>query len=815
MPFAPHHRVVIPVALSLLAAVSAAIAATTPSAPAVCTGGSSLGTFELLVRPFTAGSPLPLKSVAEIGGGARLIWNPEHLVNQAAKRGEVTAVLLPATDGDLILTLEPRKADARTEWQLPERPQVIALIYGPQGLSEGKIKSLVTHNSELLHQLAAYAEQSSEVESLVQELATAEASGASTDAVFQGISSKYGVSATKLNAAGTSDQQAALLLKAVLPTTTAYDPLSAESAQVVQTGGLAASVAGLFFGNPVALAAGGAALFQNLKTSLFPNTEFRSAFTEAAAKDGLMLCTKNQAPKAKTRIAYLWAYRAPEVHKPAVTFIGTPHLPLGSKSSVPVKLGNGSSAKDLDLAREWKLAPASGGAAIPVTVEPAAAGALEIDLSKTKAAAGDYHLDAAWDWDTLTVAGTLHLHPYGDFAHATMAPAERDKLFQGNGDNDVAVTLSGTDFEFLEKVQMQSTARNAKPAEVDFTLPEGKRGGPQNSVTVNLDTSKPGAYKLLLAQSDGVSHTVPVTVLPPTPKISNLPIRLNVAEEREPIHLQGAGLDRLESVTTEAGVITGAPESSGWSGEIVMKTGLGKGRRFALLLKVKGLANPLTVPDAIEMVGPRPQIVSVQKSAAGSLGIDIAADELPAGIDAGLVITVNHLENSVRPRLDLGCHGGEVRQALTLSPSEPAHGAILTFAGPGALYLSLDPGVVGYAGCHLEATVILQPEGRSDPFPLGRVIRIPRLDQFSLTTDKVGDTSYAGILEGRDLDVIDKVGWDAQNGVPVSAIPAPDAGNPTRQTLRVVLPWPAPAPHAPLYVWLRGEQAGRKTTVTY
>jgi hypothetical protein len=35
------------------------------------------------------------------------------------------------------------------------------------------------------------------------------------------------------------------------------------------------------------------------------------------------------------------------------------------------------------------------------------------------------------------------------------------------------------------------------------------------------------------------------------------------------------------------------------------------------------------------------------------------------------------------------------------------------------------------------------------------------------------------------------------------------------QSLRVVLPWPAPGPHAPLYVWLRGEPQGRKTSVTY
>ena len=79
-------------------------------------------------------------------------------------------------------------------------PQVIALIFGPQGLSEGRIKSLVTRNRDLMRQLADYAEQSSQVESLMQELANAEQSGSSTDAVLKGFSSQYAVNPQKLNA---------------------------------------------------------------------------------------------------------------------------------------------------------------------------------------------------------------------------------------------------------------------------------------------------------------------------------------------------------------------------------------------------------------------------------------------------------------------------------------------------------------------------------------------------------------------------------------------------------------------------------------
>ncbi|MGH9646646.1 MAG: hypothetical protein ACRD4E_07505, partial [Bryobacteraceae bacterium] len=668
-------------------------------------------------------------------------------------------------------------------------------------------------NQELLKQLANYAEQSSQVESLVQELADAEQSGGGADAALKGFSSQYGVDLPRLNTKTPSDQQAVLLLKTLLPASSAYDPLAARSVQVQQSGGLAASVAGLFFGNPVGLAAGGAALFQNLKTVMFPNTEFRSAFALAADKDSMALCTKNPAPKSKTRTAYLWAYSTPQIKKPVVALAGAPHLPIGSKSTVALKFGKDSVNSELARARDWRLTPLAGGTPVPVSVRSVSEGVLEIDLSKTSAPAGDYQLAATWDWDPLSVAGTLHLHPYGDFTRVTVVPGKRDRLVEGNG--RVAVNLSGADFEFLEKVAFATSVEAGPPAEVAFTLPLGKRVGPQSSVTVNVDAAKRGAYRLLLTQSDGVTHEVPITILSPNPKISNLPIRVNMGEIREAIRLQGTGMDRIEAASTDAGEVSGGPDSHGWSGELSLKTGLSKGQRFPLLLKVQGLDSPVAVPDAIQIVGPRPRVLSVRKSMASALGIEIGADELPAGTTAGLVLTVDHLRDSSRPRLQLDCESGELRQALTLAPGEPSGGASLTFAGAGALYLSVDPGMVGYAECRLAATVLMDPEGRSDQFVLGRVIRVPHLDKFTLTTEKVGDSSYAGILEGRDLDVIEKAGWDAQHGVPFESIPTPIPGDPARQTLRLVLPWPAPSPHAPLYVWLRGEQSGRKTAIAY
>jgi len=782
------------------------------AAPVGCAGSATLGTFQLSIRPFTQGAPLPLKSVAAVPAGSRLIWNPAHLRLPPSNSAEVTLIEVPANDG-VLLTMEPRKASERAEWQLLQRPKVIALVYGPQGLSEGKLQSLVTRNQDLLRELADYAEQSSEVEQLVQELADAEQSHAGADTALKGVSAEYGVSAQKLSDTSGSGQQASLLLNALLPAASNYDPLAAQSTQVMQTGGLAASVASLFFGNQIALAAGGAALFSNLKTILFPNTEFRSAFVQSSAKDNLALCTKTQGAKLKTRAAYLWAYRVPQLTKPSFALARSPNLALGIQSTVELKPTKDGATKDLAYARDWRLVSHAGGGAfsVPVTFTPA--GTLEVDLSKSKLPVGDYELGYTWDWDSAMVQGTVHVHPAEDFSHITLTAKEHDKLIQGSG--IVTVELSGPDFEFLEKATIEGSGRGAKPAETDFHLPLGKRAGPQNVVAFDIDTAKEGTYTLALAQADGVIRKVPIAVLPPNPKVSNLPLRLNTGESRQPICLKGTGVDRLEAVTSEAGEITGAADADDWSGEIRLKAGLKRGQSFALVLKVKGLDNPLTLSNAIEIVGTRPQIQSMQKSLPGAFGVEIAADELPAGMLVGFALNLDRAHNSSFPRLDLGCESGELRRELTLTAGTSVAGASLTSAGPGALYLSVDPGAVGYPGCKLSATVAVEPDGRSAPYILGRVIRVPRLDKFALTGEKVGDASYAGTVDGHDLDVIEKVGWDAANGLPVDAIPTPVPGEHPSQNLRVVLPWPAPGPHAPLYIWLRGESQGRKTSVSY
>jgi hypothetical protein len=113
------------------------------------------------------------------------------------------------------------------------------------------------------------------------------------------------------------------------------------------------------------------------------------------------------------------------------------------------------------------------------------------------------------------------------------------------------------------------------------------------------------------------------------------------------------------------------------------------------------------------------------------------------------------------------------------------------------------------------ASLLTANSGDSAPVKLGVIVRLPKIESFQLTGDKADGNAFYGALKGEDLEGIEKVGWDANTGTPVEAIPAPVAGGGSEQILRVAVPWPAPAPHAPLYIWLRGEQSGRATTVRW
>ena len=54
-----------------------------------------------------------------------------------------------------LTVLEPRPATKSAEWKVPADVSVVALIFGPKGLSVKKVKSLVGKDDELLQQWSA------------------------------------------------------------------------------------------------------------------------------------------------------------------------------------------------------------------------------------------------------------------------------------------------------------------------------------------------------------------------------------------------------------------------------------------------------------------------------------------------------------------------------------------------------------------------------------------------------------------------------------------------------------------------------------
>jgi hypothetical protein len=795
------------------------LAATPPRA---CVGSQSLGTFKLSVVPAKGGLILPLGEVNAVHKGQYLVYSPVHIPPAAKNKAEIALLLAPPGNSQAPLeALPPAPADKPAAWVLPRDASVIAVVYGPQGLSMRKVKALMQQNDEVLAELADYADQTAQVGALIQELQESESAGTTTSAALAGFAAKSGVALPQIDAHAATNQQAATLLQALTPSMNSMDPLTASNNAVVQQStGLATALAGAFFGNGVGLVAGGASLFQNMRAMLFPETEFQSSIAQPSqtAGGGFCLCAKSQAAKSRTRIAYLWAHRLPELAEPKLSMAPPAHLPIGAKSIVAVHADQGSKA--IARLRAWQLTPAKGGPSfqVPATVEKD--GKIQFDLSKAKAAPGEYRLQAFWDWDGLPVAGDVYLHAYGDLKLARLDAASSDRLVEGSG--AVPLKLEGADFEFVEKAEIEHAGPHAgPPVKVSFTLPHGQRGGDQESAEAELDTNslKPGAYRLLLAQSDGIPHPIPVTILPPDPKIEDLPLRLNLDETAQKLSLHGSGLDRIRKLATEAGEIDLAPAHAADARQAIFRLNsklnskAGDSPRFDLRMTVQGIEAPLTLANAVEILGPRPRILSVRKSYPQNFALTLNDDEIPAGITASFVLTMAHAGEA--PSVDVACaDAGPLRQRLHLAAGDRSGGARLDLAGEGELFLSLDPGTVGRSGCRLEARVT-SLEGSSDPYPLGRILRVPRIEQFALTDQKLGDAVYAGSLKGEDLDTIEQTGWDAQHGLPVQSIPDAVAGDPQKQLLKIELPWPAPAPHAPVFVWLRGESKGRATGAGY
>jgi hypothetical protein len=836
----------------LILTVGAALAfATIPP----CVGTLNVCRFRLTVEGADGAPPLPVQYINILDAGQKLKYEPLHIPPGIRDSAKVALIVVAAptskeatampTEGQdeaaettarLQAEMREAKQDLHVlealpakdiqEWEIPVRSSVVGVVFGPHGLDMKKVSTMVIKNPDVIHQLTEYAEETTKVGALVEALSEYQQQpdpSRDLNAVLAGFGSDYDVYVPKINTTQPANQQAYFIMQSVMPSVQNLDPVTSNSTQLVeQTAGLAGAVGQMFFGTPVGLAAGGAEFLLNLRTMIFPDTDFRSAFTQPFEQTGLALCAKNEPDKPRMRTAYLWMMKVPDSAAPPVALDKPAYMPIGGKSVIEVASARPEDGRLLLRARKWELVADKNHADLPVKVHVASTphyDTLDVDLSKVKLPAGQYQLAAMWDWQPMEVKGDVDLRPYGDLAKAKVTQESLDHLVAGSG--AVRVQLTGTDFEFVDKMTMVKAGdKKTTPAEVNFVLPKGKAQGDQESLDAEVDTSAgAGLYHFVLTQTNGTSSDVSFAIHPPNPTLDGLPLRANLGEPQQTLELRGTRLERITRISTPdatwdlAPVKADARELLERKATVKLAPAAHNGEEMAASVSVQDIDAPVTFAGALDVVGPRPKISSVSLSLSQQPDVHLTEGEIPAGAPISFSLLTRNVD--AHPALSLTCaNEGYTKAPLVLHPGDRTTSAELDFAGDDGLFLSLDPGVVGLSGCELAATITTDNVGSSDPTVLGRLIRLPRIEKFALTDTQLGANLYSGNLTGMDLQIIDKTGWDAKTGYPVQGIPTPvPGGTPGEQTLKVELPWPPPSPHAPIYVWVRGEPTGRLTDV--
>jgi hypothetical protein len=179
------------------------------------------------------------------------------------------------------------------------------------------------------------------------------------------------------------------------------------------------------------------------------------------------------------------------------------------------------------------------------------------------------------------------------------------------------------------------------------------------------------------------------------------------------------------------------------------------------------------------------------------------------------MLDVKNIEHT--STLQLACADGTGQSDALIIGEQKATWSLQQLS-PDQLFLSFDTASLP-AGCDLQAVVNNGKDGSSDPYKLAHIIRVPQID--SLTAGGAGKADSNGavpspfLVVGKNLEMIEKAGWDGTNGAAVTALPTPIPGEGQKQQISLALPAPPSSDPAVLYLWLRGDKEGRSTTVKY
>lgn len=766
--------------------------------PRSCVGSVAIASFRLTAGPARGGAQaaVPIRQLNNLPAGYRVQYQPVDLPGDLSKDAQLTLVLVPKSNNGQVTVLEPRPAASATEWQMPLDARVVLLVVAPQGLDQKRLTNLVTRDDTLVQALADYADQTEDLENTLEALS--DLADDSDD-----------LSSQPPRATTPTEQALLALVRALNPAASSFDPLGAGRLAGPST--LMGKGVDTFFKNAGGFVPGGGIL-PEVKSWLMPDTEFRGAYAAGTEKEQTTLCAQRQA-KTRNKIAYLWADRLSTVAAPSISLGHTIDLPIGMRVNLPLKLARPADWSYMHHAYDWTLIPESGTApGLHITTRVMAdQRALRLDLRKFVGAPGPYRIAGKWDWDPLTVNGTVILHRLGDLTATALTPESQDRLIAGSG--YVHVDLRGADFLFVDRVWLH---RPGSAQEIPVELPAERTGAAdQLSVDVGTDGLRPGPYLLALTRVDGATADVPLRLLTTPPTLDGPAPRVNIGEAQQTVTFAGSGLDRVTGIGSDQAEIALQPASGDGThreATVRLRPGAQAGAHLTLLVKVEGMNQALRFPGALQVAAARPRILEARPSLPRDLTVTPREGELPAGSWVSFALRV--APAAALPTLTLQCaESDRTVRTETLSVGETHPSAQLTASGDGVLFLSLDPGTVGQSGCRLTAAIETAELGKSNPFPLGKVVRFPRIESFTMTGEPSASGFY-GELRGFDLETIEKTGWGAMGGLPAPELPRPVTGEAAKQSLRIDMPWPSPSPKAPLFLWLRGETEGRATRVT-
>ena len=766
---------------------------------------------------------------------------------------------------------------AKCEWTVPSdvsNVSMLGIVLSPKKIKpaeerkknandkeEGEVDKAL-NDQRFLHnitQLANFADLKSEADaSRIEVTSWEEPSNARLwDTVLREFSARYNVDLPRLETKAAVHQQWTQLLRTIVPDLIVDDPAHQQAhVGAGRAARVAASLAGLLVGNWAPVFTGVAALFKHF-ANIFRDapTDFQAALIQKthSNKNTYMYSPEKPDPE---NVVYIGAVRIPSLNNPVMVEVDPDqHLAIGQKSLLRLK----DSTSQLYRARSWNLInedKRDSKRTSRIYVSQVSLDTLELDTSNMPSLVeGNYILEADWDWNALkTSKFRLHSLPEADTI-PTIDSRSRDALVKGSG--SVRVELTEMDFQFVKRVELfessvepadeewqevtgppvfswdhpnessDGQAPSMDAARLYFRLSKNNVNGKCLKLSFNVDTSKLSSdtYRLRISQSGVQPKNIPLKVHPPLPKILNLPLKINEGQVTQ-LTLKGKGLERIEYITI------GEDRFAIQQGTIVVQmkreeNGAKEGICLPLKIKVRDLENTIT-GDCVEVLGPRPHIVESKEVIphAAKLGLHEFEKEIPAAALVGFSIKVNDL--SSKQFLELACmqNGQTFQPELKLNPGQQQGTATLDLIEKDELFLSLNTDNLSVPDCSLLGRVNDGIRGSSNIHELGRVTQLPRIDRFVLTRKLItaetscssgveGKQLYEGILTGEQLHEITRAGWNKKDSCAVLGIATPISEDPQKQILRIVLSWWPPEPHAPVFIWLRGDKTGRATGVRY